>query len=151
MSKGHKMIRRFVNAFNNMGRGIKTFALYAYFAAMSFFLMAWIFGLGFIEIGALIGFLGVLLAEPLIDASGKGKKTRDIKTIFSFNFVRGVLLSIGICLIIALLRFAIQINLFTFNFEPISFGIVYAAFHAPLDFALRKFWQIARKGKPQVE
>jgi len=140
-----KMIDRIKESFANMNLQVKAFLLYAYFAGMAFFIMAWLFGQGFFGIGVAIGFFSALIIEPLLETSEKGIKAREITTIFRFRFARCLLFSIGICYLIAWIRFVISYNLFNFYFEPFSFGFIYAVLHMLIITILRRLWRLVRR------
>ena len=131
------MTNRLKNKFAKMGFWPKAFLLNAYFAGMAFFFMAWIFGQGFVEVGILMGIFSRLIIEPLVYDF---KKTR-------FAMARCVLFSVGICYLIAMARFAINTHMFYFDFEPYSFGLIYAIFHVPVSVALKQLWKISRRNK----
>lgn len=129
------MTSRLKNLFQKMGFWPKAFLLNAYFAGMAFFVAAWVLGQGFVEVGILMGLFSRLVVEPV---TYDEERTR-------FAMARCILFSVGVCYLVALARFAVSERLFHFDFEPVSFGLAYAAFHVPASEALRRVWKFFAK------
>lgn len=131
------MTNRLKNMFSKIGFLPKAFLLNAYFAGMAFFVMAWGFGQGFVEVGILMGVFSRFIIEPV---HFDYEKTR-------FAMARCILFSVGICYLIAMARFTVNTHMFYFDFEPFSFGLIYALFHVPASVALRRIWKTIRRNK----
>lgn len=140
------MIERLKNAFTNMDGWAKSLLLHAYFAGMAFFIMAWIFGQGFVGIGILTGVFSGIIVEPLMNTTDKSGQQKQAGTFFRrFRLARCVLFSVLICYLIALGRFALAVNVFDFEFEPFSFGLAYGLVHVLIFSAIRKIWGLFRR------
>ena len=135
------MWSRFKEAFNNMGRGAKSFALYAYFSAMVYFIVIWFLGMDIIELGIGIGLISAIVVEPIIETSEKGNKARGVRAIFRFTFAKNILSSASICFLLAWIGTVINNYWFNFGFEPISFGLAFASIHRLLSFI---YYSVAR-------
>ena len=140
-----KVIERLKDAFINMDGWAKSLLLHAYFAGMAFFIMAWIFGQGFVGIGILTGVFSGIIIEPLLSISDKSGQQKRTGILLRFRLARCVLFSVFICYLIALGRFALATNVFDFEFEPFSFGLVYGLIHVLIFSAIKKIWGLLRK------
>jgi len=108
---------------------VKIFFTYFYASGIVFLLVAFGLGLGFFELGVVLGLAHSWITEPLIANIKLGNKAEDIKVIARFKLAKNLLLSILICYFIAWSRLWISNNLIEFYFEPISFGLVYSIIH----------------------
>ena len=122
----------------------KSFLLHAYFAGMSFFIMAWIFGQGFVGIGIMTGVFSGLIVEPLLQRSEKIGPEQIAKIFSRFKIVRCILFSVLICYLIAVSRFRLVP---AFDFEPFSFGLIYALAHVPIFALISKIWGLVWKAR----
>jgi len=139
------MIERAKKAFVNMDGWAKAYLLYAYFAGLAFFIMAWMFGQGFFGVGILVGVFSALIIEPALETINKGNRAREIKDIFRFKLARCVMFSLFISYLLALIRYTIASSMIHFYFEPISFGLAYAFLHVLIISILRKVWHRIRR------
>ena len=141
------MLERLKDSFSNMDSWAKSLLLHSYFAGMAFFIMAWMFGQGFIGIGALIGVFSGVIIEPLLGNTHQPTETQQKRnfTFSGFKLARCILFSVFICYLIAIARFALAANVFEFEFEPFSFGLVYGFVHLLLFSIIRKIWNLFRK------
>ena len=136
------MWERLRESFNNLNRGKKSFILYFYFSAMAFFMIVWVFNFDIIELSIVIGLLSAIVIEPLLETSEKGNKAKDF--LFKFLFARKVIFSVVICFFCVLLRFLINQVFSGYEFEPISFGILFAGTHALFSYCIKFLFGLRR-------
>jgi len=120
-------MNKLIDKFKESPEGVKAFLLYAYFAGMAFFIVAWFLELGIVEMGVVMGLFSALLIEPILETSEKANKAREIKTIFRFKFAINILLSVAVTYVLVLVRYWVVSYWFMFDFEPVSFGLLFAS------------------------
>ena len=118
--------------------------IHSYFAGMVFFIMAWVLGTGFVEVGIAIGIFAALIVEPILETLEKGNRARDIRTIFRFKLASGIVIAVAICYLMTVLRHLVSVYFFNFYFEPISFGLVYGIMYTVISKLLSKVKSIIR-------
>jgi len=129
------MWKRLRESFNHLNRGKKSFILYFYFSAMAFFMIVWVFGFDILELGIVIGLFSAIVIEPLLETSEKGNKAKEF--IFKFIFARKVIFSVTICFFLVILRYLINQVFSGYEFEPISFGLLFAGTHTVLSYCIK--------------
>ena len=120
-------MRQLIDKMKDASEATKRFGLYAYFAGMAFFLVAWFLELGIVEMGIVMGLFSALIIEPIVETAEQANQAREIKTIFRFKFAINILLSVFITYVIVLLRYLIVTHVLMFDLEPISFGLLFAS------------------------
>jgi hypothetical protein len=106
---------------------LRCWIAHAYVAGMIFFFFTWAMGLGVVEMGIILGLLAALVVEPILETIDRGNRARDIAVIFRFRLAGSVFLAVGICILLAYIRSVVGTHFFEFDFEPISFGVLYGA------------------------
>ena len=94
---------------------------------MAFFIVVWMLGFDLFELGIVIGLLSAIIIEPLLQTVEKGNKAKD--SVFRFIFARKVIFSTVICFSLIAIRHFINQVFSGFDFEPISFGVLFASVH----------------------
>ena len=141
------MKERIARAWGNMSGWAKRLLLYSYFAGMVFFFVAWVLGQGFVEVGIVLGLVGALILEPLLETQEMGNRARDIRTIFRFKFAISIIHAVFICYLLALFRFFMEQNFFAFSYEPFSFGLLFGVFHTVITGVFTKIMDAIRGGR----
>ena len=132
------MTTRFKEYWSSMRSWVRCWITHAYFAGMIFFFFAWVVGIGVIEIGIILGLLAALVIEPILETMNQGNRARDIAVIFKFRLAGSVLLAVGICVLLSYMRNIFGAVFFEFDYEPISFGILYGGVYTAITSLITK-------------
>jgi len=138
------MWNKLKDSFNRSSYGARAFILYFYFSAMAFFMVVWMFGFDLFELGVVIGLLSAIVIEPLLQTSEKGNKAKEFA--FKFIFARKVIFSLIICFSLIAIRHLINQVFGGFDFEPISFGLLFAGVHALFSYFMNFLFRLKGAG-----
>ncbi|MCL2015798.1 MAG: hypothetical protein FWG68_06070 [Defluviitaleaceae bacterium] len=117
-------MNRLKESFSNMSDGTKSFLLYAYFAGMAYFVVVWVLGFDIFELSVVLGLFSALAASILQTAKRGGEVSDNLPR---FTLVRSVLVAFACCYFLVLVQRLAAEHVGSFAFEPVSFGVGFAA------------------------